>query len=68
MTDAAEEEIKTNYITPLYAIFKDATNPADVRVGAYHKVREIVALIDALKKTPDRYSVVRASAIFNTQI
>jgi len=59
------EEIKTKYIVPLYAIFKDVAQPADVRVSAYNKVRRLVDNIDNLKKSPDNYAIIRASAIFN---
>ena len=59
------ENIKTTYIAPLYAKFKDATLAPENRVSAYNKVRRIVDIIDKLKTLPDQHAVIRASAIFN---
>lgn len=65
MTEASIEQIKTKYIAPLYAILKDATQSAENRASAFYKIEKIGDIINNLKKFPDTYAVIRASAIFN---
>ena len=65
MTEASIEQIKTKYIAPLYAILKDAKQEPESRVNAYNKIKNIGVIINNLKKTPNPYGVIRASAIFN---
>lgn len=65
MTEASIEQIKTKYIAPLYAILKDANQSPEDRAIAFNKIRKIGDIINNLKKFPDTYAVIRASAIFN---